>query len=202
MMGKTHVTVGIASAGIVAALALPEQSGLSVAFSTVVGGGLGGVAADIDIVDNDYKHDALIGQMLALGLTVLTLIGDKIFDTGIIEAISQHKIIATIGIVAYLILMIIGFQSDHREYTHSILALILCSVAVGMIYFPFVPFYVAGYSSHLLIDLLNKKGIQLFYPLKCRLCLKMCYAKGTGNSAFMYIGLFLSIVLFVYNAFL
>ena len=88
------------------------------------------------------------------------------------------------------------------EQTGLNVALVLCSIAMGMIYFPFVPFYVAGYFSHLFIDLLNKKGIQLFYPLKYCLCLKMCYAKGAGNSAFMYIGLISSIVLFIYNAFL
>lgn len=63
MMGKTHLTIGIATSLIVM-----SPTNFKECIIAIVGGSIGGVAADIDIVDNDYEHDALIGQFLALGI--------------------------------------------------------------------------------------------------------------------------------------
>ena len=43
--------------------------------------------------------------------------------------------------------------------------------------------FLVGYSSHLLLDLCNKKGIRICYPLKTTLCLKLCGSNGTCNQA-------------------
>ena len=63
MMGKTHVAIGILSS-----LAIFQPTTISQCALAIAGGALGGVAADIDTVDNDYKHDALIGQLLSFGI--------------------------------------------------------------------------------------------------------------------------------------
>nr|NNM90128.1 metal-dependent hydrolase [Bacilli bacterium] len=91
---------------------------------------------------------------------------------------------------------------DHRGFTHSILAAapwwVLAyfsqpwRVTIGPIHFSFFPIVVGaavGYSSHIVIDLLNKKGEQLFFPLKPRFALHFCSAEGFWNRAFEYLSL-------------
>ena len=75
----------------------------------------------------------------------------------------------------------------------------LFTITISLVYRPIVPFYAAGYTSHLAIDLLNKKGVQLLFPLKFKLCLGLCYANKAGNTIIMYIGLGSSIALLAIN---
>ncbi len=51
--------------------------------------------------------------------------------------------------------------------------------------------FALGFASHVLLDLLNKMPVQLFYPSKRgRLCFRLCYASGATNTAFMWVGAF------------
>ena len=196
MMSKTHVTVGIASS-LGLALVFPRSS--SIILASVAFGSLGGTTPDVDILDDDYKHDALIGQLISFGLCALMLGLDWLLHSGILSYILEHKILAIIGGIGFLILYIVGFSADHREFTHSLLSLLLFSIAIAFIYLPAVPFFAIGYFSHLAIDLLNKKGIQLFFPLNPKPCLKICYANDIGNKVLMFIGLGASVILLIMN---
>lgn len=195
-MSKTHISVGIASS---LGLALVFPNTPQIILASVVFGAMGGTTPDVDILDDDYKHDALIGQLIPLVLCVLMLGLDWLLHYEILSSIINHKTLAIIGLVGYLILYIIGYNADHREFTHSLLSLLLFSIAVGFIYFPALPFYAIGYFSHLAIDLLNKKGIQLFFPFEPEPCLKLIYASGIGNTVIMIIGIIASIILLGMN---
>lgn len=196
MMSKTHVTVGIASS---LGLALSFQNSPNNVLVAIAFGAMGGTAPDVDILDDDYKHDALIGQLIPLSLCVFMLGLDWLFHFGILSSIISQNILAIVGIIGYLILYIKGYHSEHRGFTHSFLSLLLFSIAISFIYPLAVPFYAIGYFSHLAIDLLNKKGIQLFFPFKPKPCLKLCYASKTGNMILMFVGLVASIVLLIMN---
>ena len=197
MMGKTHVVIGVASAMLILHPTTPQECIVAIA-----GGALGGVAADIDTVKNDYKHDALIGQLIALGTSVILFLMDFIFKIGVCESlISGWSTINVIGIVGYVILLIIGFSSAHRTFTHSLMAMVLFSISVLLSCFPIFFSYLIGYVSHLLLDILNKKDVPLLYPMKKGICLKWFYAGKTANTVFMWVGLIASIVLIV-NSFI
>lgn len=198
MMGKTHLTVGIATA-----LAVTLPNTVEGCMLAVIGGGIGGVLADVDILDNDYKHDALIGELLAFGLTGLCFLLDWIFGFGLVQRFaSGNTIMLASGGVLFLILWGIGFCTDHRTFTHSLLALVLFTGAAFLLcqslWIPFA----TGYASHLMLDVLNKKPVPLLYPLKGGICLKLCYASKIGNTVIMIVGLIasmglLSVCLFV-----
>ena len=68
MMSKTHLAMGMA---VALAVVQPKQANECIA--ALIGGAAGGVLADIDTLDNDYKSDALVGQLLATGITVFLL---------------------------------------------------------------------------------------------------------------------------------
>lgn len=194
MMGKTHVAIGILSS-----LAIFQPTTISQCALAIAGGALGGVAADIDTVDNDYKHDALIGQLLSFGITgIMVFILFITNKSELYASLSKDKISICIGIVAYLILMTKGYLSNHRTFTHSFLAMLLFTGAIGIINLNLIPFYLIGYLSHLFLDLLNKKDVPLLYPIKKGICFKLCYASKKANSFFMWLGTFGSIFIILF----
>ena len=179
MMGKTHVAIGILSS-----LAIFQPTTISQCALAIAGGALGGVAADIDTVDNDYKHDALIGQLLSFGIAgiMIFLMFITTNKSEFYASLSKDKISICIGIIAYLILMIKGYLSK-----------LLFTIAIGIVNLNIIPFYLIGYFSHLCLDLLNKKDVPLLYPIKKGICFKLCYASKKANSFFMWLGTFGSI---------
>ena len=182
-MSKTHFVVGLATS-----LAVIQPKSFNECMVAVIGGGVGGVLADNDILDNDYLADALIGQLLALGTAAIAIVLDFYLDFGICQAIINKPFLPIIGGISFTILYIIGFCSDHRTFTHSFLALILYTFTSMLIHVPLAIPLATAYLSHLLLDILNKKKIPLLYPLDFGICLKMCYANKTANKVFMYVG--------------
>lgn len=88
-----------------------------------------------------------------------------------------------------------GLFSSYRQFTHSLVATFLFSVAIALIYTPVAKYFFVGYLSHLLIDLLNHKGIQLFFPSSKTMCLSLFYADDIENTILMYAGLICTIVM-------
>ena len=192
MMSRTHLTVGMATA--LSLLSIANPSDLTV---VLAGGALGGVLADVDTLDNDYKADAHIGEALAIGAVLMAALLDLIFFRSIRVHITEHRVAAITGGIGLLILWIIGYQTDHRTSTHSLLAMLLFSVFAALVFPRLGVACFLGYASHLLLDILNKKGIQLFYPLHPRICLRLCYASGAANTFFMYAGLVATAILVI-----
>ena len=190
MMSKTHLAVGIATS-----LAVIRPQTIQGCAITVIGGAVGGVLADNDILDNDYQADALIGQLLAFGITAIVIVLDYFFQLGICSSIYTHPLLPIIGGIGFVILYIIGFLSEHRTFTHSFLALILYTLTAWLIYKPIALAVSVAYLSHILLGVLNKRKVPVLYPLEFGICLKLCYANKTANKAFMYVGLGASVVL-------
>lgn len=186
MMSKTHITMGVAVSMLVTHPESPETCLLSIA-----GGAIGGVLADIDTLKNDSSDkDALIGQLISLGVSVVVFALDYFLNLGTCRSIAlRDKTELIIGLVIYIGLWVVGFITKHRTFTHTLLATILFSAAIYMICPQLLIPFAAGYLTHLLLDLLNKKDIQLFFPLKPKFCFKLCYAAGTANTVLMFVGL-------------
>lgn len=111
------------------------------------------------------------------------------------ELVNGNRILFKIGLIAYFILLFVGFCSHHRTFTHSILALVLFSLAIALICPCLVKAYIIGYIVHLLLDILNKKPFPLLFPKGKGVCLGLCYASEIANTCFMWIGFIGSIFL-------
>lgn len=194
MLSKTHITIGVATSLALSTIDSPSDCAVAIA-----GGALGGVIADVDILDDDYTHDAIVGELISFSLVAIVAALDYFLNWGITSSIFKNTIVPMIGLIGFVILYFVGFLNDHRKFTHSIFAMFLFSVCAGAIYLPFGLSFMYGYISHLLIDILNKRGIQLFFPLKFKICLKICYANKEGNTALMWIGFALTIILLIYR---
>ena len=64
-----------------------------------------------------------------------------------------------------------------------------------LIYAPILPYFAMGYASHLVLDVTNKQGIRLFWPLSTQPSLGICTAKGIANTAVMVIGVVMAVLL-------
>lgn len=85
------------------------------------------------------------------------------------------------ALLGLVILLLLGFISHHRSFTHSFVG--MASFGIAMYFFcrPAAFPFALGYLSHIIADLFNKRGLQLFFPFRWRLCLKLCYSNKTVN---------------------
>ncbi len=199
MMGKTHLTMGMA-ASLATSFFVLQPRNLSDTLIALAGGAVGGVLADVDTVDNDYHCDALIGQLLGALALGAVLAYDYFYKLGVYDYVmNSNKILSIIAGIVFFVLYIIGFRSEHRTFTHSMMAMALFSGCFTIVY-PRLGFAVfVGYASHLVLDLLNKKDVPLLFPLKKGICFRLCYAGKTANKVFMFVGLVTTLVLAGYR---
>ena len=190
-MSKTHITVGTICALLIAQ---PTPAGACLALA---GGALGGIMPDVDVIDNDNTGDALQGEIIAAIIIILSFVCDMIFNFNAFYFIERPRHYLLFGIVLFLALYVLGVSRDHRGFTHSLVALIIYSMPIVAIYEPLTQYFMMGFFSHLFIDLFNKRGIQLFFPLKKRFCFGLCGADKLANKILMILGLVVTVVLLI-----
>lgn len=191
MMSKTHITVGTTCALLIAQ---PTPAGACLALA---GGTLGGIMPDTDVISRDNTGDAIQGEIIAVIITIFVIVIDKLFRFNAFQQIERDKYYLPIGIIMLIALYILGVTRDHRGFTHSIVALILYSIPIMMIYEPLTQYFMMGFLSHLFIDLFNKRGIQLLFPWKKRICFRLCGADKLANKIIMIVGLAATVALLI-----
>lgn len=194
MMSKTHVAMGIATS-----VAITHPSTSKECILSVIGGAVGGIICDIDTLKDDYKCDALIGQLSVVGITGILLLIDYFREIGICEyLLGRNRVLMIIGGILFAIPWIIGFFTEHRTFTHSFLALAAFSLSILLLCPSVLISFVIGFVTHILLDLLNKRDLRLLYPKEAGICLNLCYADEVANKVFLVIGLVAS-VFFILN---
>lgn len=138
-----------------------------------------------------------------------TLVGIAILGVlvSIISVFSGTKTISfglgartLIGMLLFVGLLVVGMKAPHREKTHSGVFCALFTVAVSFMTGSrdCAGVFCAGYTSHLIIDLFNKKGECLFWPWKRKTCLDLCSSDGIVNKCLGALGTAVVIFDFVY----
>lgn len=166
MLGNTHAAVGAAS-GLIVLGGLASHSPVALVTGATLGA-IGGLMPDLD-----SKHAKAVGLSSVL---YLALQGAA---RNLTSSLAMSTTIA--GLIALIVLVVIGLKSNHRGFTHSILALALFSTVTCLILGETWKWFAIGYASHLVIDLLNKKGESLLFPLTTKVCLNLCKADGITN---------------------
>ncbi|WP_143318721.1 metal-dependent hydrolase [Clostridium sp. HBUAS56010] len=197
MMGKTHIFIGMASA-----LAISVPSTGDECLAAIMGGAVGGIISDIDIRSNSYCRDALYARFITAGIVLFSFIinffvGGEIWRS----IINTNYVRLSIGISTFLMLCLFGVFQNHREFTHSLIALVLFTVSVGLFCYPIAVPFVIGFLSHLLLDILNKKPIRLLFPKDKGICLKLCYSNKIADKVFMVLGIVGTIFALSYSCF-
>lgn len=185
MMGKTHLAVGVT-----AALAAARPGTATECLAAVLGGAVGGVLCDIDTLRSEGSNDSIGVQLCALAIAACVLGLDWWQRAGLcagVMALERERLIC--GAVGFTLLWLAGLFSSHRGFTHSLTAGLLFAKAVDLLCPAAALPFAAAYASHLAIDLLNKKGMRLLFPLKGRVCLGWCYSDRAVNTLLFQFGI-------------
>ena len=92
------------------------------------------------------------------------------------------------GIIIFTTGLLASFASTHRGFSHSIVGLIVFSVAAYLVNKTYALNFMVGYLSHIIIDFINMRGEALFWPKKKRYCLHICKADSIVNSILFIFG--------------
>ena len=195
MMSRTHIAVGAA-----VALALAQDGSPEACVAAVIGGTGGGINADVDITPSRAHKDALVGRLIVVAIAAIALAADYWAGAGVCDYLVAHMGWPLIcGILLFAALTFIRSHTEHRSFTHSIVAVAAFCAAVWLACEPLVPYFAAGYASHLLLDITNKRPIRLLFPLHTRVGLGLCDAKGAANSICMVLGIAAAVLLLAYR---
>lgn len=190
MLGKTHFTMGIATA-----LVVSQPSTIPGVLAVVAAGGIGGKLPDIDQKRGNVEREKVYDSIIEFFFIGAILAVDFFIGNGICRYVADNwGVRIWIGLAGIIILSILGIISHHRSFTHSFVCLALYGVAMYFFCYPIAIPFTVGYLSHILLDLFNKTGMPLFFPIRHRFCLKKCGANGKANKVLYWIGLAVTVV--------
>lgn len=191
MLGKTHITIGMA-----AALAITQPATAPELVCAVAGGGLGGWISDVDVRENPNAIDvakSLPAIAVVLGASCAL---DKFGGLGVINSITAGwGPAAVVGVGLFVALTLIGMTRPHRTFTHSLPCCVLWGLSVTLVNADLGAAFSIGLASHIILDLFNMTGEQLFFPLKSTFCFGACPSDGQANQVLGGVGLIASLIL-------
>lgn len=184
MSGKTHVAAGMASSLTIMSLAQLDDSAKMVTGLTVAA--FAAVLPDIDIPTSKYGKRCTMVAYGGLASILLLLLFYKLNNPLALRLLKFNSNVNStyklIGLLMLFVLTVIGNTRPHREFTHSILALLLFSFAFYLVLPEYVLWFSVSYCSHIVLDLLNKKKVSILWPIKnFRVCFNICYADGVAS---------------------
>ena len=110
--------------------------------------------------------------------------------------LSNWNAAAAVALLLFLFFAGVGmFFTAHRSFMHSLFAAALFSQTVWFFCRPLALPFGAAYLSHLVLDVANRRGIQLFFPFRKRVCLRLCSAGGRTNRVLFSLSLILAALL-------
>lgn len=185
MLGKTHMIIGVASS---LAITVPKTAP---EFLLAIGlGAAGGVLSDIDVETSNVHRKMGKAVLLTIAAAVIILGLDIFLKTGIVHKITENSSISQIaaGCLIFIMVCAFGKEQPHRSFMHSFLALILLDFGLCLIWLKLVSYFTVGFLSHLVLDILNKKKLQLLYPLEGGFCMRLFSSDGLANQIFYIAG--------------
>lgn len=194
MTGKIHSSVGMATCTLI----MQPRDFNELLFCMAVGT-LGGLLPDIDIRNSEIRKDIKEFAICAgiTGISLIAYLSTQSFS--VLRFLHQINGIKLLAIFTLICTLLIGFLSNHRNFTHSIEFNLLISCSIGILSSNalFAIGVFLGILSHDLIDTLNKKKVLLSCVLKIRFCLGVCTADSKLANA---IGIIAGAIIFTYCA--
>ena len=188
MLAKAHIAVGMA-----AAFSIVRPETVADALPVIAGGALGCLICDLDCENRSEKSESSHWRVVMCLVAAAALIEDYLLDAGMWRTlghagaslwsssvqIGQYLWFA--GLAGFIITCVFASGSGHRGFSHSLMALALETAFLWLV-FPAtaLPFAIA-FASHVLLDMMNKRSVRLFYPAKKGMCLGWFYADKLAN---------------------
>lgn len=181
MLGKTHV-----SAGMAASLLVLQPVSVAPLACALLGGTLGGWISDVDVRGAKLVRGTIVSVCVVALAFASRFLAEMFSKVEALQAMAPEMGPASVvGAALFAAITLLGSATAHRTFTHSLVGCALWYMAVCLLWPQVAPAFGIGLCSHLILDLLNKapKGsMQLFFPLKTRVCLDVCRADGFANA--------------------
>lgn len=193
MTGKTHMTIGVAASAAFLSISHPTPQKFIIGLSL---GMIGALMPDIDIKTS--KISSFGRTVFAYIFVILAIAGFVVYKGNIhfSQIKFNHKPNSMIeyGIIVVASCVAFSKLTKHRSFSHSILGLILFYIGFRMLIGEMSSYFAIGFISHILADLITNNGVELMYPMKSKVTLKLVKS---GSKLDHIIGI-ASFVLFVY----
>lgn len=178
MLKRTHTIVGMACA-----LTVLQPHSYAEIITATVAGAIGAQVPDIDSATSESHRDADLICLSTALLVCGALYCEYKWNLGLVSRISTNSTYIRSLIGAFILLGVCAYgkETAHRTFMHSLLGLFSTTIGVWFMMPIVTPWYAIGYSSHILIDLLNKKKIQILYPCKKGVGFNICKSNGIIN---------------------
>lgn len=180
MTGKTHVTAGMALTMLITQPSTVAETVMCLGIASI-----GSVISDVDVSTSKSRKNFNKIMIVITISVILVALAELIFHVGIVREISNNSNILRmiIGIMSLIIICMFGKNSPHRSFMHSFLGLALMTISAYIILPEFALYMAISVSTHIFLDIFNKKKVKLFYPLKKpAISLKLCSAGGLVDS--------------------
>ena len=193
MQGRTHIGVGTA-----AALAVVRPTGMAGCVACVLGAALGSLICDIDVRPSDRQRTAFRLSMAILVIALMLLAYD-VGSGGVVlsAAVAHLGPELVLGAAGFVATSVFGALTPHRTFAHSLVALGLWTTSLELLWPALALPFAVGVASHRVLDLTNKQGVQLFWPLKVEVSLGLWKSDGYVDNLLAIVGLVAAVVLFV-----
>lgn len=183
MLRDTHI-----AAGVSAALLVVRPQGLLPAAVTVLSAACGADISDIDADRSWARKKADVVTCIATASMAafamfMAVSGEFEHLTGMTRTAGAAGIIGKLASwILAAIICTFGMKTGHRHFMHSITASAMLTACVyGAASMQAASAFLAGFLSHLALDLLNHRNLQLLWPVKKGICLHVCSSDGIAN---------------------
>lgn len=178
MKQSTHIAVATATN-----LAIFNPGDLSSFALLIAASAIGGIVSDIDVTTSESHKELEKIILTSFVSIVLCSICEVYFNIGIFNWLQNNLQIAkNLGLLlGAFCICFFGMHQPHRSFMHSLTSVILLSGILFFIYKPFAIYFGVAMISHITIDLLNKKKVQILYPLKLKFCFNLCDSNKTAD---------------------
>ena len=178
-----------------AAFSIVRPETVAEALPVIAGGALGCLICDLDCENKSEKSDSSHWRLVMMLVAAAALIEDYLMDAGMWRSLGHAggslwslpdqvwQYLWFAGLAGFVITCVFASGSGHRGFSHSFLAMALETVCLWLV-FPAaaLPFAIA-FASHILLDMMNKRSVRLFYPAKKGICFGWFYADKLANRA-------------------
>lgn len=177
MLAKAHITIGIA-----AALTIAAPDSIPDALPVITGASLGCLICDLDCDNPREKQDSSHWRSVMFAVAAAALFEDYHIDAGMWRSLTQSgSYLWCAGVAGFALTCAFASVSSHRGFSHSLAALAPETVSLWLV-FPAaaIPFVIA-FTSHLILDMTNKRPVRILYPLKKGISFGWFYADRLAN---------------------
>ena len=184
MLAKAHIAVGMA-----AAFSIMRPETVAEALPVIAGGALGCLICDLDCENKSEKSDSSRWRAVMALVAAAALIEDHLLDAGMWRSLGQSgQYLWFAGLAGFVITCVFAGGSGHRGFSHSLLAMGLEAACLWLIFPAVAVPFAAAFASHVILDMMNKRSVRLFYPAKKGICLGWFYADRLANKVFTAFG--------------